>query len=94
LSPRFDNLAEGDMILRLGFAALAAALVTGCQAVTPADQQWTKKDATREDIRRDLYWCTTVREHRRFGQTPADERRVSEVVDEECMEKRGYTKKG
>ena len=82
------------MILRLGFAAMAAALVIGCQSVRPADQQWTKQNATPEDIRRDLYWCTTVREHRRIGQTPTDERRVSEVVDEDCMERRGYSKKG
>ena len=82
------------MILRLGLAALAAALLIGCQAAAPAHQQWTKKDATVEDIKRDLYWCTTVREQRRATQTPADERRVHEVVDEDCMEKRGYSKKG
>jgi hypothetical protein len=82
------------MILRLGFAALAAALVMGCQAATPAHQQWTKQDATPEDIKRDLYWCTSQVEQRRVQQTPADERRVHSVVDEECMEKRGYRKKG
>jgi hypothetical protein len=82
------------MILRFGFAALAAALVLGCQAVTPADQQWTKKDATTEDIRRDLYWCTRKVEQRRVEQTPAHERRVTEVVDDECMERRGYSRKG
>jgi hypothetical protein len=82
------------MSLRLGFAALAAALVLGCQAVAPPEQQWTRKDATPEDVRRDLYWCTTQVERRRALQTPADERRVREVVDEECMEKRGYRKKG
>jgi hypothetical protein len=81
------------MILRLGFAALAAALLVGCQSATPADQQWTKKDATREDVKRDLYWCTTVRERRTALQTPADQRRVTEVVDDECMERRGYSKK-
>jgi hypothetical protein len=80
------------MIPRLGFAVIAAALVIGCQG-TPADQQWTKKDATIEDVRRDLYWCTSVREQRRAVQTPADPRRVTEVVDDECMEKRGYRKK-
>ena len=82
------------MILRLGFAAMAAALVVGCQTTTPADQQWTKKDATVEDVRRDLYWCTRKVEQRRFGQTPADERRITEIVDDECMERRGYSKKG
>ena len=82
------------MILRLGFAALAAALVIGCQAITPDDRQWTRKDATPEDIRRDLYWCTTRVEQRRAGQTPADERRIRSVVDDECMERRGYSKKG
>ena len=81
------------MVLRLGFAVLAAALVVGCQA-TPAHQQWTKQDATPEDIKRDLYWCTTIREQRRVLQTPADEKRVQEIVDEECMERRGYRKKG
>mgnify|MGYP000994551512 CR=1 FL=1 len=82
------------MVLRLGFAALVAALVMGCQGAAPAHQQWTKQDATPEDIRRDLYWCTTVREQRRVLQTPADEKRVQEIVDEQCMEKRGYRKKG
>ena len=82
------------MILRLGFAAMAAALVVGCQTTTPADQQWTKKDATVEDVRRDLYWCTRKVEQRRYAQTPADERRVTEIVDDECMERRGYSKKG
>ena len=82
------------MIMRLGFAALAAALVIGCQAVTPADQQWTRKDATPEDIRRDLYWCTSQVEQRRIDQTPASERRVRQIVDDECMEKRGYSMKG
>ena len=82
------------MILRLGLAAMAAALVMGCQATVPAYQQWTKKDATPEDIRRDLYWCTRQVEFRRALQTPADERRVHEVVDDECMERRGYSKKG
>ena len=82
------------MILRLGFAALAAALVIGCQATTPPERQWTRKDATPEDIKRDLYWCTTQIEQRRVLQTPADERRVRQVVDDECMERRGYSKKG
>jgi hypothetical protein len=82
------------MLLRFSFAVLAASLVIGCQAAPSADQQWTKKDATIEDVRRDLYWCTTVRERRSALQTPADPRRVSEVVDDECMEKRGYSKKG
>ncbi len=82
------------MIVRLGLAALAAALVMGCQAVTPADRQWTRKDATPEDIRRDLYWCTRKVEQRRAAQTPADERRITEIVDDECMERRGYSKKG
>jgi hypothetical protein len=81
------------MVLRLGFAALAAIVLAGCQG-TPMHQQWTKQDATPEDIKRDLYWCTTVREQRRALQTPADEKRVQEIVDDECMEKRGYSKKG
>jgi hypothetical protein len=81
------------MILRLGIALAAAALVLGCQSATPADQQWTKTGATPEDVKRDLYWCTTVREHRTALQTPADQRRVSQSVDDECMARRGYAKK-
>jgi hypothetical protein len=81
------------MILRLGLFGFAAALLLGCQAVTPPERQWTKKDATVEDIKRDLYWCTTTREQRRATQTPADQRRVTEVVDDECMERRGYSRK-
>ncbi|HEY7608563.1 MAG TPA: hypothetical protein VIF14_04965 [Alphaproteobacteria bacterium] len=82
------------MIWRLGLAAFAAVLVMGCQATAPAEQQWSKKDATPEDIKRDLYWCTTRVEQRRALQTPADERRIREVVDDQCMERRGYRKKG
>ena len=80
------------MDLRLGLAALAAMLAAGCTSVAPSHEQWTKQDATPEDIKRDLYWCTTVREQRRVLQTPADEKRVREIVDEDCMEKRGYRK--
>lgn len=81
------------MVLRLGLAALAAALVMGCQG-TPAELQWTKKDTTLEDVKRDLYWCTTItRERPRVLGTPADpDRLVSRKVDDQCMEKRGYTK--
>ena len=81
------------MYLRLGFAMLATALMVGCKSVTPAHEQWTKQDATPEDIKRDLYWCTTIREQRRALQTPSDEKRIQEIVDDECMEKRGYRKK-
>ncbi len=82
------------MIVRLGLAALAAAFLAGCQATVPAEKQWTKQDATPEDIKRDLYWCTRQVERKRALQTPADERRVTDVVDDECMERRGYRKKG
>lgn len=82
------------MLLRFGFAVLAASLVLGCQSGPSPEQQWTRKDATPEDVRRDLYWCSTQVEQRRVLQTPADERRVRTVVDDECMEKRGYSKKG
>lgn len=81
------------MIARLGFAALAATLVMGCQT-TPPEQQWTRRDATPEDVKRDLYWCTTlVPDPPRFSGTPAQERRVTRKIDDECMEQRGYTKK-
>jgi len=82
------------MIMRLGIAALAAAFLAGCQTTVPAENQWTRRDATPEDVKRDLYWCTRTVEHRRAVQTPADERRVSQIVDDECMERRGYSKKG
>ena len=60
------------MIVRLGIAALAAAFVMGCQATVPAEKQWTKRDATAEDVKRDLYWCTRRVERRGALQTPAD----------------------
>ncbi len=81
------------MFLRLGIAAVAAALVMGCQA-TPAHQQWTKDGATPEDVKRDLYWCTTRVSQRRVLDTPATERAPRQVVDDDCMERRGYSKKG
>ncbi|MBL8664806.1 MAG: hypothetical protein HUU30_11410 [Burkholderiaceae bacterium] len=80
------------MDLRHGLAAFAAVLAAGCTSAAPSHEQWTKQGATPEDIKRDLYWCTTVREQRRVLQTPADEKRVREIVDEDCMEKRGYRK--
>ena len=81
------------MILRFAIAALAAALVMGCQT-TPPEQQWSKRDATPEDVKRDLYWCSRVtREPPRVQDTPATSTaRMTQKVDDECMEKRGYTK--
>jgi hypothetical protein len=80
------------MIIRLGFAAVAAALLVGCQAAVAPERQWTKKDATPEDIKRDLYWCTRQVSQRRPQDTPVTQRAPVQVVDDECMEKRGYRK--
>jgi hypothetical protein len=80
------------MHLRFGLAAWVAALALGC-ATTPPEQQWTKSGATPEDIKRDLYWCSTLtRDPPRALDTPSTERRVTQKVDEICMQNRGYTK--
>jgi hypothetical protein len=83
------------MIARLGLAALAAALAFGCSNnAPPAEQQWTKQNATPEDVKRDLYWCTRRTATRPQAlETPALGRpRTKQEVDDECMEQRGYTK--
>lgn len=80
------------MIMRRGLAALVPVLLLGCQT-TPPETQWSKAGATTEDVKRDLYWCTVQRRHRSFvQQSPADARPPERVVDEACMEGRGYAK--
>ncbi|MCW5772670.1 MAG: hypothetical protein KIT16_13590 [Rhodospirillaceae bacterium] len=81
------------MIKRLGFAVLTA-LVAGCASDTPPAQQWTKRDATPEDIRSALFWCSHAeRDRPRALGTPADnDRQTRQIVDDECMQKRGFTK--
>jgi hypothetical protein len=82
------------MMLRFGFAALAAALALGCAGNPPPEQQWTRQGATPEDVKRDLYWCTReVAARPRALDTPASGRPLVERrVDDECMQNRGYTK--
>ena len=80
------------MILRLGLAGLASALLLGCQT-TPPEQQWTKSGATVDDVKRDLYWCTTLKRPTPSAQeTPATRRDPVRAVDAECMEGRGYSR--
>jgi len=81
------------MMSRLGFAALATLLVLGCANPLPAERQWTRQGATPEDVKSDLFWCTTeVAIPSRAQDTPAASGRArSELrVDGECMENRGY----
>jgi hypothetical protein len=82
------------MLLRVGLAALASAFVLGCASTPPPEQQWTRKDATPEDVKRDLYWCTgEVPVRSRALDTPASgQPRTRRTVDDECMQNRGYTK--
>ena len=80
------------MILKLGLAAAAALLALGCQT-TPPEEQWTKSGATIEDVKRDLYWCTTTkRSPPTPNDTPATQRPATRSVDNACMEGRGYTR--
>ena len=81
------------MILRLGLALVASLPLLGCQT-KPPEQQWTKSGATVEDVKRDLYWCTTSRRTPQVEGTPATARPPTQTVDDECMEKRGYRKAG
>jgi len=81
------------MILRFGLVVLASALALGCASPSPPEKQWTRKDATPEDVKRDLYWCSReVAERRRATDTPALRRLTRQQVDDECMQNRGYTK--
>jgi hypothetical protein len=82
------------MIPRLGFVVLASALALGCAGAPPLEKQWTRKDATPEDVKRDLYWCTVdVRRRSRALDTPAlGPPQIERKVDDECMQSRGYTK--
>ena len=81
------------MILRLSLALVASSLLLGCQT-KPAEQQWSKSGATVEDVKRDLYWCTNSKRTPQAEGTPATARPPTEVVDDACMENRGYTKSG
>lgn len=81
------------MVLRLAFVVFASALALGCASAPPPEKQWTRKDATPEDVKRDLYWCSReVAERRRALDTPATRRLTRQEVDDECMQSRGYTK--
>jgi hypothetical protein len=82
------------MIGRLGLAAIVVALAAGCASDVPPEKQWTRRDATPEDIRSALFWCShTERDRPRALGTPADSvRRSQTVVDEDCMRKRGFHK--
>jgi hypothetical protein len=82
------------MISKLGFAAAAVALLAaGCADEAPLERQWTKTNATPEDVKRDLYWCTTQeRERSKAQEGPVEERRVFIKVNDACMEQRGYNK--
>ena len=82
------------MVSRLCFAVLASAMVMGCSSIKPPEEQWSKAGATTEDVKRDIYWCTTVRrDFRRADVSPIEERAPTRSVDTECMEGRGYTKR-
>jgi len=82
------------MTRQIGFAAIVAALLAGCVSDTPPQRQWTKRDATPEDIRSALFWCShTERGRSRALGTPADnDRQERQVVDESCMQERGFSK--
>ncbi len=78
-------------------AAAGIVLLSACAGGPPPEMQWTKRDATPEDVKRDLYWCTSDRPRPlRIDRTGGEitERRESVLrVDDECMQKRGYTKR-
>lgn len=80
------------MILRFGLAALASAFLLGCQT-KPPEQQWTKSGASIDDVKRDLYWCSSLkRAPPAPNDTPATQRETRVSVDDDCMESRGYQK--
>ncbi len=77
-------------------AAMALAALAGCAQPKPVEEQWTRAGATPEDVKRDLYWCSTtryIREDQRIDPTRRypNIREVT-VIDDECMIKRGYRK--
>ena len=82
------------MAARIGLAAALLLLAACAAGPPPPEAQWTRRDASPEDIKRDLYWCTrTVLGKREFnagGNTP---RESTQVVNDECMQQRGYTKR-
>ncbi len=80
------------MISRFALATLASAVLLGCQA-TPPERQWTKSGATIDDVKRDLFWCSSVRRQAPGpNDTPVTQREAVRSVDEDCMETRGYQK--
>jgi hypothetical protein len=76
----------------LGLAAFASLALAGCQT-TPPERQWTKAGASADDVRRDLYWCSSLKRPAPGPlDTPATQRDAVRSVDDECMEGRGYQK--
>jgi hypothetical protein len=84
------------MLRRAAVASVALALLGACansQSNVPEYKRWAKAGAIEDDVKRDLYWCTTtrVRPDTRLNSTPANQIVVRESkVDDECMEQRGY----
>lgn len=78
------------MRVQIGLAALVSLLAAGCQTAPP-ERQWTKPGATVDDVRRDLYWCSSIRRPTpNPNDTPATQREAVRSIDSECMEGRGY----
>ena len=86
------------MMPRSLVAILGLALLAACAQAKPAEEQWSKDGATPEDVKRDLYWCSTtryIREDQRIDPTRRyPHLREVTTTDPECMEKRGYRKSG
>ena len=76
----------------IALAAFASLALAGCQT-KPLAEQWTKPGATADDVRRDLYWCSSMKRPTPAPlDTPATQRDPVRAVDDECMEGRGYQK--
>jgi hypothetical protein len=83
--------------MRKALVAAVLGLLAACASpALPPEQQWLRRDATPEDVRRDLYWCSTpTRQRLRVDETGGEitQRRDTVLkVDENCMVGRGYTK--
>ncbi len=82
---------------RRSLAAAALFVVSACAGGPAPEMQWTKRDATPEDVKRDIYWCSTERRSPlridRTGGEITERRETVLRIDEDCMKQRGYAKR-
>lgn len=79
---------------RVSLVAVLIALPLGLAACAQQKEaRWVKEDATENQLRSDLYWCTKVKReafHRHNDPKAAEGRRSYKYIDAQCMRERGW----